>query len=178
MQCRSTFRRRSGTLILDRTVGSRCGDPSKAFARSCSVQRWGVGNLAPVSLTTGSPKTMWTPHLLVRAQAHTFLVRTSQCTIHSLIRILPMVSHRHWLKVSGNSVVHFSKTTSQVRPEDAYHGGLMEEQRETRRIKKKKKIQKTPTILRLRLGTTKENLLPKNSEVWVQLLAHGARFFS
>ena len=36
----------------------------------------------------------------------------------------------------------------------------MEKQRGDRRIKKKK-IQKTPTILRLRPGTTKKNLLPK-----------------
>ena len=52
---------------------------------------------------------MQTPHLRARAQAHIFLVRTSQCTLHSLIRTLPMLSHRHWLKVEGISVAHFSK---------------------------------------------------------------------
>ena len=38
---------------------------------------------------------------------------------------------------------------------------------ETRRIekKKKKKIQKTPTILRLRPGTTKRNLLPRKAKL-------------
>ena len=51
-------------------------------------------------------------------------------------------------------------STSQVKLKDAYHGGLKEKQRETRRIKKKK-IQKTPTNLRLRSGTTKGNPLPK-----------------
>ena len=32
----------------------------------------------------------------------------------------------------------------------------------------------TPTILRLRLGTTKENLLPKNNKAWEKHLAHEA----
>ena len=45
-------------------------------------------------------------------------------------------------------------STSQVRLKDAYLGPLMEEAAgETRRIKKKKKIQKTPTILQLKPGT-------------------------
>ena len=50
---------------------------------------------------------------------------------------------------------------------------------ETRRIKKKKKIQKTPTILRLRSGATKGNKLrvnslPKTTKLGGQPLAHGA----
>ena len=40
--------------------------------------------------------------------------------------------------------------------------------------KKKKKIQKTQTILRLEPGTTKENLLPKLIKLGRQPLAHGA----
>ena len=48
----------------------------------------------------------------------------------------------------------------------------MEEQRETRRIEKKK-IQKTPTILRLRLGFTKGNLLPKTVKLGC-FFVHGA----
>ena len=56
-------------------------------------------------------------------------------------------------------------STSQVRLKDAHLGGLTEKQRRNFRIKKKKKIQKTPTILRLRPGTTKENLLPKTAKL-------------
>ena len=52
-------------------------------------------------------------------------------------------------------------STPQVRLKDACLGGLLEEQRETRRIKKKE----TPTILRLRPGTTKKNLLPKKGKL-------------
>ena len=51
-------------------------------------------------------------------------------------------------------------STSQVRLKDAHLGRLMEEQRRDCRIKKKK-IQKTQTILLLEPGTTKENLLAK-----------------
>ena len=39
---------------------------------------------------------------------------------------------------------------------------------------KKKKIQKTPTILRLEPGTTKENPLPKTVKLGGQPVAHGA----
>ena len=55
-------------------------------------------------------------------------------------------------------------STLQVRLKDACLGGLLEKQRETRRIKKKE-IEKTPTILRLRPGTTKKNLLPKKGKL-------------
>ena len=58
---------------------------------------------------------MQTPHLPIRAQTHIFLVRTSRCAIHSLIRTLPMLSHRHWLKIQGISVSHFSKLLSSLR---------------------------------------------------------------
>ena len=61
-------------------------------------------------------------------------------------------------------------STSQVRLKDAYFGGLMELQRKRPRRIKKKKIQKTPTILRLRLGATKENLLPKKVKLGSKLL--------
>ena len=44
-----------------------------------------------------------------RADVH-FLVRTLQCTVHTLIRIFPMLSHWHWLKVKGICVAHFSQT--------------------------------------------------------------------
>ena len=50
-------------------------------------------------------------------------------------------------------------STSQVRPKDAYFGGFSwKSSGETRRIKKKH-IQKTPTILKLRSGTGKGNKL-------------------
>ena len=52
-------------------------------------------------------------------------------------------------------------STSQGRLKDSYLGGLMEKQRGDPRTKKKKKIQKTPTILRLRPGTKKKKMLPK-----------------
>ena len=44
---------------------------------------------------------VWTPHQPVRAQTHIFLERTSQCTIHTLIRTCPLLLHWHWLKVKG-----------------------------------------------------------------------------
>ena len=44
---------------------------------------------------------------------------------------------------------------------------------ETGRIEKKK-IQKTPTILRLTPGTTKWNLLPRKAKLWGNPFAHGA----
>ena len=54
-------------------------------------------------------------------------------------------------------------STSQVQLKDAYFGGLVEwkSSGETRRIKKKK-IQRTSTVLRLRSGTTKGNKLQGN----------------
>ena len=55
-------------------------------------------------------------HTYLYARRRTFfLVRTSQCTMHSLIRTLPMLSHRHWLKIQGISVSHFSKPLSSLR---------------------------------------------------------------
>ena len=56
-------------------------------------------------------------------------------------------------------------STSQVRLKDAYLGGLMEEQRGDPSHQEKKKIQKTHTMLLLRPGTTKENLLPKKTKL-------------
>ena len=73
---------------------------------------------------TGNPNHSWKKGQVGRCRHHTylyarrrtfFLVRTSQCTIHSLIRTLPMLSHRHWLKIQGISVAHFSKPLSSLR---------------------------------------------------------------
>ena len=57
-------------------------------------------------------------------------------------------------------------STSQVRLKDPCFGGLMEKQRGNPSHQEEEDIQKTPTILRLRSGSTKgnklrENLLPK-----------------
>ena len=55
-------------------------------------------------------------HTSLYARRRTFF----SCAHHSaqvthLIRIFPMLSHRHWLKVKGISVAHFSKTLSSLR---------------------------------------------------------------
>ena len=42
-------------------------------------------------------------------------VATAMNTTHSLIRTLPMLSHRQWLKIQGISVAHFSKQLSSLR---------------------------------------------------------------
>ena len=60
-------------------------------------------------------RSMWTPHLLVRAQTHIFLCAHPQGTIHSLIRSLPVLLHGHWLKVQGISVAHLSKPVPSLR---------------------------------------------------------------
>ena len=90
---------------------------------------------------------------------------------------MPIASGKPDSRMSVDPSSFDAVPTSQVRLKDAYLGGLMEKQRETRRIKKKK-IQKTPTILRLRSGTTKETSygepVAQNSKAWVQPLAHGA----
>ena len=73
----------------------RKGCPSSSY---CSARRFGPGGARKVERR----KVSETPHLPVRAQTHNFLVRTSQCAIHSLIGTLPMLSHRHWLKYKGS----------------------------------------------------------------------------
>ena len=71
---------------------------------------------------------------------------------------MPIASEQPDSRMSIDPNSFDAASTSQVRLKDAYLGGLMEKQRETRRIKKKK-IQKTPTM---RSGTTKGNKLRVN----------------
>ena len=83
---------------------------------------------------------------------------------------MPKASEQPDSKVSVYPSSFDAASTSQVRLKDAYLGGLMGKRRGNRRIKMKKKIQKTPTILRLRLGTTRGNLLPKTAKLGEQPL--------
>ena len=81
--------------------------------------------------------------------------------LHLKVREMSIASVKPHSRMSIESNSFDAASTSQVRLKDAYLGGLREKQRGNRRIKKKKKIQKTPTILRLRSGTTKGNPLPQ-----------------
>ena len=90
------------------------------------------------------------------------LIATSSSTASSPIVStspgMPIASVKADSRMSVDPNSFDAASTSQVRLKDAYLGGLMEE---TRRIKKKK-IQETPTILRLRSGITKGNKLRAN----------------
>ena len=94
-----------------------------------------------------------------------FFLATSSSTASSPIASkslgMPIAPGKPDSKMSFESISFDAASTSQVRLKDAYLGGLIEEQRGGPVASKKKKIQKTPTILRLEPGTTKENLLPK-----------------
>ena len=111
-----------------------------------------------------------------------FFIATSSCAASSPIASkspgMPIASEKPRSRMSVEPSSFDAASTSQVRLKDAYLGGLMEKLRVNRRIKKKK-IQKTHIILRLRSGTTKGNiirvnLLPKTVKLGEQPLAHGA----
>ena len=79
--------------------------------------------------------------------------------IASKSREMPIASGKPDSRMRSNQNSFDAASTSQVRLQDAYLGGLMEKQRRNPSHQEKKKIQKTPTILRLRSGTTKGNKL-------------------
>ena len=54
-------------------------------------------------------------HTHLYARRRTFFSCAHRCAVHSLIRTLPMFSHRHCLKIQGISVHHFSKPLSSLR---------------------------------------------------------------
>ena len=94
-----------------------------------------------------------------------FFIATSSSTASSPIASespgMPIASGKRDSRMSIEPNSSDAASTSQVRPKDAYFGGLMDSSGDARRIKKKK-IQNTPTILRLRSGTTKGNKLRVN----------------
>ena len=73
---------------------------------------------------------------------------------------MPIASGKPDCRMSIEPSSFDAASTSQVRPRMHTSAGEWKGSGETRRIKKKK-IQKTPTILRLRPCTAKKNLLPK-----------------
>ena len=60
----------------------------------------------PVATGVSATESVDNTSTCTRENVH-FLVRTSQCTIHTLTRTFPMPSHRHWLKIQGMSVALF-----------------------------------------------------------------------